>query len=158
MHNRGSVATALMLAALTVCITANASAQERKLTKADLPAAVQKAVAAQSKGATVRGYSRETDGGQVTYEAEMTVHGHSKDVSFAPDGTVLEIEEQVALASLPAQVRDSLVKKAGKRLITKVESLTKKGALVAYEAQVRIGKRHSEIQVGPHGETLAHEE
>ena len=43
-------------------------------------------------------------------------------------------------------------------LIGKVESLTKKGKLVAYEAVVTNGKKHSEIQVGPDGKKLAKEQ
>jgi hypothetical protein len=136
----------------------NAWAQEQHVKRSDLPAAVQKTVAEQSHGAIIRGYTSEMEGGQQEYEVEMTVHGRSRDVSMAPDGSVLEVEDQVTLRSLPATVRDSLVKKAGKGRITKVESLTKQGTLVAYEAQVRTGKKHSEVQVGPHGETLAHEQ
>ena len=40
----------------------------------------------------------------------------------------------------------------------KVESLTKNGKLVAYEAIVSTGTGKSEIQVGPEGKPLAHEE
>jgi hypothetical protein len=39
-----------------------------------------------------------------------------------------------------------------------VESLTKHGTLVAYEAQVLNKGKKSEIQVGPDGKPLAHEE
>jgi uncharacterized membrane protein YkoI len=119
---------------------------------------VQKTVDEQTKGATVRGYASETDGGQLTYEVETTLHGHSRDVSIAPDGSVLEIEEEVAPESLPNAVRAALQKYAAAGTITKVESLTKRGTLVAYEAQVRSGGGRSEIQVGPAGQPLAHKE
>lgn len=88
----------------------------------------------------------------------MTVNGRGRDVSFAADGSILEIEQVVALDSLPAAVRTGLKQKAGAGRITKVESLTKHGTLVAYEAQVRTGTKHSEVQVGPDGKPLAHEE
>lgn len=104
------------------------------------------------------GYSQDREGGQLEYEVEMMVAGHSKDVTIAPDGQLLEVEEQVNLAALPADVQAGLHKQAGQGVITKVESLTKHGALVAYEAQVRNGARHFEVQVGPQGQTLAHEE
>ena len=136
----------------------SAAAQDKRLKKSDLPAAVQKAADEQSKGATVRGYSSETENGQLEYEVAMTVHGRGRDVSFAPDGSILEIEQEVVLDSLPAAVRAGLVQKAGTGKITKVESLTKHGTLVAYEAQVRTGTKHSEVQVGPDGKPLAHEE
>jgi hypothetical protein len=135
-----------------------APAQEKHLKKADLPQAVQKTADEQSKGATVRGYSSEMEEGKLSYEVAMTVNGHSRDVSIAPDGTLLEVEEQVAIDALPVTVREGLQKKAGAGTITKVESITKHGTLVAYEAQVHIGAKRSEVQVGPDGKPLAHEE
>jgi hypothetical protein len=143
---------------LTCAVATRASAQEKKLKRSDLPSAVQKTVDAQSAGAHVRSYASETEDGQLEYEVSMTVHGHSRDVNIAADGTVLEIEEQVALDSLPAPVRAGLKQKAGSGKIAKVESITKHGAIVAYEAHVRTGTKRSEFQVGPDGQPLAHEE
>ncbi|HLJ87558.1 MAG TPA: hypothetical protein VKZ53_12100 [Candidatus Angelobacter sp.] len=132
------------------------AAQEKKLKKSDLPAPVQKAADEQTQGATVLGYASEVEGGKVQYEVETMVSGHSRDVTMSSDGSVLEVEEQVALDSLPAAVREGLQKKAGAGKIAKVETLTKKNKLVAYEAQVLHGKKHSEVQVGPEGQTLDH--
>ncbi len=75
-----------------------------------------------------------------------------------PQGNVMEIEEEVDMKTLPAEVRAGLEKHAGKATVGKVESLTKHGTLVAYEAQVRDGKKRSEIQVGPSGKPLDHKE
>jgi hypothetical protein len=145
---------------LTCMIAAHAASQERekKLQRSDLPAAVLKTVDQESQGATIRGYASETDDGALVYEVAMTVRGHNKDVSIAADGSVLEIEEAVALDSLPAPVRAGLLQLAGPGKISNVESLTKHGALVAYEAHVRTGTKRSEIQVGPDGKPLAHPE
>ena len=135
-----------------------ALAQEKKLQKSDLPAAVQKTADEQSKGATVRGYSSEVEDGKLTYEVQLTINGRGRDVSIDSNGVVLEVEDVVELSSLPAAVQDGLKKKAGAGKILKVESLTKKGKLVAYEAQVLTGTKRSEVQVGPDGKPLAHEE
>ena len=143
---------------VVLCVSAIAFTQEVKIQKSDLPAAVQKTVDQQSKGATVRGFSKETENGQTTYEAELTTQGHSKDVSMDANGIVVEIEEEIAFDSLPDGVKQGLQAKAGKGKIGKVESLTKHGELVAYEAKVTTGTRKSEIQVGPDGKPLAHEE
>ena len=56
------------------------------------------------------------------------------------------------------KIEEGLAKAAGTGTIGKVESLTKKGKLVAYEAIVQKGKKHSEVQVGPDGKKLAHSE
>lgn len=143
---------------LLAIFTASAGAAEKRIAKKDLPAAVQKTADEQAQGATVRGYTKDNEDGQLEYEVEMTVDGHSKDVSIAPDGTVLEVEEQVMLDSLPPQAHSALTTRAGKGKITKVESITKHGKIVAYEAQVMTAGRHSEIQVGPNGERLNREE
>jgi hypothetical protein len=136
----------------------SASAQEKRISKSELPEAVQKRVEEQSRNATVRGFSKEIEGGKTYYEVELSVSGHSKDVLMDPSGEVVEVEEEVALSLLPPTVSEGLQKKAGSGKIVKVESLTKHGTLVAYEAQVRTGNTHSEVQVGPKGETLAHPE
>jgi uncharacterized membrane protein YkoI len=149
---------AAVLAMLALFCAVSAFSQEKKLKKSDLPAAVQKTADEQSKGATVRGYGQETEDGKIAYEVQLTVNGHSKDVTIDPQGNVMEVEEQVDAKALPAEVREGLQKQAGKATIGKVESLTKHGTLVAYEAQVRDGKKRSEIQVGPDGKPLDHKE
>jgi uncharacterized membrane protein YkoI len=146
------------IAAGGLLLAGTASAQEKKIKRSELPVAVEKTVAAQEAGATIRGFSVEKEKGQTFYEAEMTVNGHSKDVLIAADGTIVEIEEQVMLDSLPADVKAGLQAKAGAGKILKVESLTKKGKLVAYEAKVEMNGKKSEVQVGPDGKPLDHEE
>jgi hypothetical protein len=145
-------------AAGLLLLAGTASAQDKKIKRSDLPAAVEKTVAAQSAGATIRGFTTEKENGQTLYEVEMTVNGHSKDVSMTTDGSIVEVEEQVALDSLSPEVKAGLQAKAGKGKILKVESLTKKDKLVAYEAQVETNGKKSEVQVGPDGKPLDHEE
>lgn len=139
-------------------LAANARGQERQIKRSDLPTSVQITADEQSRGATVRGYTSETEEGKLEYEVEMMVNGHSKDISIDPAGNILEVEEQVALDKLPTKVQTALQKKAGNGKITKVETIIKHGTLVAYEAQVLTGGKKSEVQVGPDGKPLDHEE
>lgn len=147
-----------MVAGIVLAFAVVALAQEKKIQRADLPPAVEKTVAAQSNGATIKGFSQETENGQTLYEAEMMVDGHSKDVSIDTKGNVVEVEEQVALDSLPTAVKSGLQAKVTDGKIVKVESITKHHKVVAYEAKVQSGMKKSEIQVGPDGKTLDHEE
>src|SRR5881397_4036351 len=90
-----------VLPLILMCATASqGSTQERRLKRADLPAAVQKTADQESQGATVRGYSSEKNGDHLEYEVAMTVRGHNRDVTIAADGAVVEIEEEIALDSL----------------------------------------------------------
>jgi hypothetical protein len=132
--------------------------QEKTLSRSQLPPAVEKTVQAQSQGATIKRFVTERENGKTVYEAEMMVDGHTRDIQIAKDGTLNEIEEVVAIDSLPPEVQAVLRKKAAGAAITEVESLTKQGTLVAYEAATLKGHQRGEVQVGPTGKQLAHPE
>lgn len=154
IHNKLLLAS--LAAGLTMC--SNAQGQEKKIRRDELPPAVERTVVAEIRGATIQGFSTEVEGGKRLYEVELKIDGHSKDISMDEQGNVVEVEEEVALDSLPAAVKDGLTRAAGRGTIGKVESLTKRGKLVAYEAVVKTGAKRHEIQVGPNGKRLAHPE
>ena len=137
---------------LGVTVITGAEGAEHRVKRSDLPAAVQRTVDTESTGAVVRGLSMETANGKTNYEAELVVNGHSKDVLIDADGKILEVEEEIALGSLPVGISEALEAQANGGKITRVESVTKNGSLFAYEAQARAGLKRSEIQVGPNGE------
>jgi hypothetical protein len=157
MSKIGARLAALSLIAGLAVLT-SAQAQEKKIKREALPPAVEKTVSQQSQGATIKGFSTEVDKGRRLYEVELTVNGHGKDISMDKDGKIVEVEEEVAMDSLSPAVKAGLTRAAGSGTIIEVESLTKGGKLVAYEAGVRNGSKHFEVQVGPNGEKLAHEE
>src|SRR2546421_302086 len=103
----------LALTTVGLLVTTQARAQERSIKRSELPAAVAKTVASVSQGATVRGYSREVENGQTLYEVEMRVHGHGKDVTIDTTGAVVEEEEEIAFAKLPASVQAGIRAAAG---------------------------------------------
>lgn len=141
-----------------VALVMPAAAQEKKIDRSALPAAVAKTVDRETKGATIKGFATERENGKKMYEAETMVDGHSRDISIAEDGTLKEVEEEVALDSLPEGVKAGLTARAAGAKITKVESLTKSGKLVAYEAATLRGSKKGEVQVGPSGAPLKHQE
>jgi hypothetical protein len=153
-----NIRRASIVSAVAVLTATSAVAQEKKIKRSDLPPAVEKTVAAQSAGATVKGFSKENEKGQTYYEAEMVVNGHSKDILIDTNGAIVEVEEEVAMNALPPDVKVGLQAKAGEGKLIKVESITKKDKLVAYEAQVTKDGKKSEVQVGPDGKPLDHEE
>ena len=148
----------LVVTIATVLLTVSAAnAADKKVTKAQLPAPVQKTVDEQTKGATVLGFAIEEEKGKTFYEAETKVNGHTKDLLIDGSGKVVEVEEEVALGSLSQEVQNGLKKAAGEGKLGKVESLTKDGKLVGYEAVVQRGVKKSEVQVGANGEKPEHE-
>jgi uncharacterized membrane protein YkoI len=128
--------------------------QESRVKMKDLPAVVQQTVREQSKGAVIRGLSREIENGETRYEVELKVNGHNRDVLIDPTGAVVEVEEQVTLSSLPAAVRRTISRRAAGGKIVSVESLTKGGSLVWYEAHVKKAGKSREIKVNPAGQLV----
>jgi hypothetical protein len=155
--HRNVRAMGVLLLATPIALSSMAFS-ETKVNRSQLPPAVEKTVQEQSQGATIKGFATETENGVFQYEAEMMVNGHSKDIAIAKDGTLLEVEEEVAMNALPDSIQKALTAKAGSAKITKVETLTKKGKLVAYEAATLKGTKKGELQVSPTGGKLAHEE
>jgi hypothetical protein len=142
----------VLAAALTVAMQQEPD-QEQRVTRRDLPAAVARTVDAQGHGATIRGFSKEKEHGQTFYEVELRVNGHSRDVLIDTAGAVVEVEEQVDIATLPAAVREALIAAAGSGKLRSVESVMR-GGQTAYEGHVSTNGKWSEIKVGPDGKPL----
>jgi hypothetical protein len=142
----------VLAAALTIAMQQEPD-QEQRVTRRDLPAAVVRTVDAQAHGARIRGFSKEKENGQTFYEVELRVHGHTKDVLMDTTGAVVEVEEQVDIAKLPAAVREGLIAAAGSGKLRSVESVTRAGQ-TAYEGRVNTNGKWSEIKVGPDGKPL----
>jgi uncharacterized membrane protein YkoI len=142
----------LSIFALTIAF-ANVLASEKVIAMKDLPAAVQRTVQEQSRGATIRGFSKEVEGGKTIYEVQMNVNGHGKDVSMDASGAVLEVEEEVTLESIPGAARAAIEKAAGSGQITKVETVSA-GNQLAYEAHLRKDGKRSEVKVSGDGRLL----
>lgn len=129
---------------------------EVKVAMKDLPKEVQATVQKETKGATVVGLSMETEGGKTTYEAETKVNGKGRDISIDAKGNVIEVEEEIDLASLPAAVQVEVKNTIGKAKLLKLESVFN-GAKVqtGFEASVDNAGKHSEIEMGLDGKVLA---
>jgi uncharacterized membrane protein YkoI len=145
------VCAAVAGAVLLRCTAAIAA--EVKVKMSDLPPAVQSAVKEQSEGATVRGLTKETENGKTEYEAELTVNGHNRDVSFDASGNVISVEDEVAFASVPNAVQVAIHKVMEGGTLRKVE-LVKENGKTFYEATIRKGGKSSEIQLDRSGNPI----
>ncbi|PYT28212.1 MAG: hypothetical protein DMG58_18865 [Acidobacteria bacterium] len=139
------------LALPALLVASGVSATEKPIKIESLPPAVRKTVQEQAKGATIRGFSKEIEDGKTFYEAELKINGHNKDLLIDPNGAVVEVEEEVALDSLPAAVQDAIQKRAATGQIMVVESVSKNDTIVAYEAKIKTAGKTSEIAVKPDG-------
>jgi|SRR5215471_360002 len=97
------------------------------------PAPVRATIEAESKNATLKSVSKETEKGKTQYEVETLVNGKSRDLLLDPAGKVIEVEEEIAAASAPGPVQEAL-KPLG--TVLKLERVTRDG-VTTYEASVR---------------------
>jgi len=97
----------------TVCFCSVVAAQEKKITRNQLPAAVEKTVARESEGATITEFARETEHGQTFYEASLMLNGRRREILMDKQGNVVEVEEVVSFDSLPQPVQESFRKASG---------------------------------------------
>lgn len=130
-----------------------AAAAEKPVKMAELPPAVRQAVERETKGATIRGLTKETEDGKTYYEAETMVNGRHRDLLFTESGSVAEIEEQTSLQSIPAAARQAIEQQASGGKVLMVEKVTKDNT-TSYEAQVQKAGKTSEVKVSPEGKIL----
>jgi uncharacterized membrane protein YkoI len=137
----------LSLAAVVVAFAVAGVAADKKIQPKDLPPAVQKAVQDATKGATIKGYSKEVEDGKTMYEVETMVGGHTRDLLFDESGNLVSAEEATALDAVPAPARAAF--ETHGKLLT-VETITK-GKTVVYEGVVQKNGKKTEVVVDADG-------
>jgi Putative beta-lactamase-inhibitor-like, PepSY-like len=150
------------IAALSLVLVAafgvSARADDEKIALDKLPGAVLKSIQAKFPGAKLEEAAKEVEDGKTTYEVEFTFKEGEYTVSVKPDGTIEEIEREVAIKDLPAAVLAALKAKYPKATLDEAEEVTA-GTKVTYEVLVkRKGKKDRQVTLNPKGSILEDEE
>ena len=130
----------IVIAVLSLGLAAVAA--EKSLQLKDLPAAVQKTVTENAKGAEIKNISMEKEKGVSQYEVETMLNGKHRDFNVDGKGTLLVVEDETSIDAIPAVVKAAMLKKTGTGKITMVETVTK-GSVTMYEAAItsKAGKK-----------------
>jgi uncharacterized membrane protein YkoI len=136
--------------ALTSLAVSSLYGAETTVKLANLPPAVQKTVQAEIAHATLVGLTKEVEHGKLSYEIETKVNGRSRDLSVDASGTILSVEEDVPLDSLPAVAKAAIEKQAAQGKVSKVEKVTANGKVI-YEAAISVKGKKSEIEIAEDG-------
>jgi uncharacterized membrane protein YkoI len=144
---------ASIVCALGAGFCLGASAADTKVRVDQLPPAVQTAMKEQTAGATIVGTSKEREHGRMTYEVQTKRDGKGRDLTFDENGSLLEVEQEVDLDSIPGPAKGAIQKKVAGGTIKKVESVTQ-GSTTSYEADMttKDGKNR-EVAVNADGST-----
>jgi hypothetical protein len=119
---------------------------------AKLPAPILAAFRTSYPNATVKHAAKETEDGKIVWEVESIDNGLARDLVYNPDGTVVEVEEQIQPASLPPAVSAALKATYPKATIAKAEKLTK-GKTLTYEMALK-GAAVRSIEITPEGKIV----
>ena len=148
------------IVALALAVSVAGAARQTAPAKAAKPAAAPSAPApilaafeAAYPHATMDSAAAEKENGKVVWEVESTENGLGRDLLYTPDGTVVEIEEEVPSAQLPVPVTVAVKAQYPAARIVKGEKVTR-GATVVYELQLAGAARKS-IDLTPEGKPVA---
>ncbi len=151
-----NILTIVILCAV-VMLNLKANAQESKITKKDLPAAVLNAFKNAYPAASIKGLSTEKEKGKTYFEIESVDGKAKRDLLYEADGTLVEIEEVIGVHELPDAVREAIKKEYPRGTITLAEQTTK-GKAITYELRVVSGKSKATVTVSPEGKVLEKED
>lgn len=153
--NRSRIATVSTFAtfattvALAFVLVLPVAAAEKKLEKKDVPAPVLATFAKTWPAAKALAYAQETEKGKTFYEIESEDGTVARDILFSPDGAIVEVEETVKAAELPAPVLAAVKKMGPEVSIRKAEKVTK-GTVVTYGLELK-GAKVKEISLDASG-------
>ena len=114
-------------------------------------------------GATIKKVAMEEEGMKV-YEVELVQDGHAFEITVAPDGTLIEVESEVAEAALPPAVAAALAQavQGGKikeleqeDIYAKMQLVKLKSPQTVYEAVVTLNGQDVEISLSADGQILS---
>jgi uncharacterized membrane protein YkoI len=136
--------------------------KEEKVTADKLPKAVAAAVKEYFPDAEFTSITKETEGTKVVYDIELKQKGVKHEMDIQEDGTVLEIENEVAAKDLPAAVTKALEAKYPKGTLKEAMAVNKVTGkelkLLHYELTVDAGDKKSvEVLISADGKEVKEE-
>lgn len=137
----------LTILLLMVALGGATMAQQSKgkgLQLKDLPPAVQKTIQDNLKGGEIKNIGKEKEAGIEQYEVETVLNGKSRDVNVDVKGNLLLVEESTTIDAIPAAAKTSILKKVADGHLASVETFSKSGHSMMYEASYtdKKGKKH----------------
>ncbi len=143
---------ALLLATRTLI----GSAQEAKLTPAQIPEAVSSAATQRFPDAKLSHWSKETDDGKTTFEVSVADGKGKRDAVFSPDGVLVSVETSIEVNSIPASVKSTIQEKYPSARIKKAEKITLASNEIQYEVDL-LKAAKKEVLLSAEGKILKEE-
>lgn len=130
------------------------NAQDKKISKKDVPQAVLNSFHKAYPKAEIKGMSTETEKGKTYFEIESVDGKVNRDLLFTAAGKIAEIEETIPPSELPKMSMQSIEKKFPGAKIEKAERNTS-GTKVTYELAVSSKKGKFEVVLNKEGKIIS---
>src|SRR2546421_60866 len=104
---RLAVSSVAALALVTVSACAS-SGKNKKISQSDVPGPVMSSINTRFPGAQVTSVERENEHGNVIYDFELRQNGRKYEADVKDDGTIIEVEKEVAADQVPDAVSNAL--------------------------------------------------
>jgi uncharacterized membrane protein YkoI len=155
----GRLAGSTVVGLVLLALVAQANGQDQKVPLDKVPQKVMEAVKARFPGAELTSVSKETADGQVIYDIELKHQGRKYEMDIKEDGTVLEVEKEIAVKDLPAPVTKALLAKYPNATIKEIMEVNlvkgKQETPDHYEVLlVTADKKELEVEVSLDGKTV----
>ena len=140
----------LVLSCIIVLQATAGSAQEQSIQKKDMPAAVLEVFQKSYPKAIIKGYSKEMERDNLTYEIESVEGKVHRDVTYSADGSLISVEESLPYSQLPEPVRTAIAKEYPKSKVSLCERVMK-GDARQFEVLIASGKQKYELVLSGDG-------
>jgi hypothetical protein len=156
----GGLAVAVLAGLVLVPTVARAQIKGKDLDK--IPKPVMDSLKSKFPKAEITKWTKETEGGAVVYDLEFTSEGRKCEMDIKEDGTIVNIEREIAAKDLPEAVRKAVEKKYPKSTLKEImevmEVKDKKEVLEGYEVVIETAeKKKVELMLAPDGKILEEE-
>jgi len=158
-HQRKNLDLQLVFSLLLLVVMMLPTRAHARRQRGPLPTPVAKVIRENFPNATVKSFGKERESSVMYYEVNLRYKGNRIEVEVAPDGSIGEVEANVAIEDVPASVLAALKQKIGNRRIVKIEKHERWGRgrngrfeplehpRISYEAKYISGGRRRETKV-----------
>jgi uncharacterized membrane protein YkoI len=115
----------LVLAAPAALGQDKSTPKAQKIALDKVPEPIMKAVNNRFPGAKLRSVEKEVEDGKTVFDVELTQNGKKYEMDIREDGTVIEIEKEVAVKDLPKAVTKTLKREYPKATIKEIMEVNK---------------------------------
>ena len=135
---------------LVVSNVSGSNAQDKKITKKDLPSAVLRSFEAAYPKAKVNNYAKEVEKGVTYYELETMEGKIKRDLLYNADGTLEEAEEILTPGTVPEILVKSIEEEYPRATILSGEK-TSRGSEISFDVVIAAGKDRVNVTLSGDG-------